>query len=72
MKNRIKIKLPVNRMIGKESFAGMSEFTLNLVTTGKKVDVYFWRPSVNENGAHFLTVPKTDVARLKRACASTL
>ena len=72
--NHIKIKLPVNKTIGNDPkpFTGMSEFTLNLEPNKGKVEVYFWRPTVSANGAHFLSLPKADVPRFKKARASTL
>jgi|7_EtaG_2_1085326.scaffolds.fasta_scaffold106966_1 hypothetical protein len=70
--NIIEIDLPVNRDIASESFSGFSRFQLNLETKNSKVKVHFWRPSVNENGKHFITIKKTDKARFIKACASTL
>ena len=43
-------------------------FTLNLVENGKMLDVYFWRPSVEENGKHFLRVPLKSKKAFIKAC----
>ena len=47
-----------------------SRFTLNLVENGDKIEVYFWKPSTEENGKHFLNVPKKNKKAFIKACES--
>jgi len=45
-----------------------SAYQLNLVEKGDTVEVYFWKPSVQENGKHFLNVSKTNKQAFIEAC----
>ena len=47
-----------------------SAFQLNLVEKGDKIEVYFWKPSTQENGKHFLNVAKKDKKAFIKACES--
>ena len=64
----ITILLPTVRVINGVSFDVESPFTLNLVENGKMIDVYFWKPSVKENGKMFLRIQKADKAKFIKAC----
>ena len=64
----ITILLPTVRVINGISFDVESPFTLNLVENGKMIDVYFWKPSVQENGKLFLRIKKADKAKFIKAC----
>ena len=64
MKQLITIFLP-------SDFRGVqveSAYQLNLVDNGDMIDVYFWKPSVEENGKHFLRVPKKSKKAFIKAC----
>ena len=50
------IKLPVKQEVNGEIFEAESTFQLNLEPRGEKIDVHFWKPSIQENGKHFLTI----------------
>ena len=45
-----------------------SPYQLNLVENGDVIDVYFWKPSVEKNGKHFLRVPLKSKKAFKEAC----
>ena len=62
------IMLPTVKVINGESFDCKSEFTLNIVEVGNEIEVYFWKPSIKENGRHFVTIAKTDKTRFIKAC----
>ena len=47
-----------------------SVYQLNLVENGDKIDVYFWKPSVQENGKQFLRIAKADKKAFIAACES--
>ena len=64
MKELISVFLP-------DTFRGVevqSAYQLNLVENGDVIDVYFWRPSVEENGKHFLRVPLKSKKAFLKAC----
>ena len=64
MKQLITIFLP-------SDFRGVqveSAYQLNLVENGDMIDVYFWKPSVEENGKHFLRVPLKSKKAFLKAC----
>ena len=64
MKQLITIFLP-------SDFRGVqveSAYQLNLVENGDMIDVYFWKPSVEEYGKHFLRVPKKSKKAFIKAC----
>jgi len=47
----------------------LSPYQLNLVENGDLIDVYFWKPSIEENGKHFMRLPKTSKKAFIAACA---
>ena len=65
----ITLLLPTIKIINGVSFEVESPFTLNLVENGEKVDVYFWKPSIKENGKLFIRILKADKAKFIKACA---
>ena len=44
-------------------------YQLNLVPNGDMIDVYFWKPSIEENGKHFMRLPKKSKKAFINACA---
>tara|TARA_R100000458_G_C8205467_1_gene194651 strand:- start:380 stop:586 length:207 start_codon:yes stop_codon:yes gene_type:complete len=47
----------------------LSPYQLNLVENGDLIDVYFWKPSIEENGKHFMRLPKKSKKAFIAACA---
>ena len=47
----------------------LSPYQLNLVEKDGIIDVYFWKPSVGENGKHFVRLPKKSKKAFIAACA---
>ena len=68
MPTLITILLPTQKVINGETFDCKSSYQLNLVTVKNEIEVYFWKPSENKNGKHFLTIQKKDKTRFVKAC----
>ena len=66
--NLITILLPTQKVINGETFDCKSAYQLNLVEVKDEIEVYFWKPSIKENGKHFLTIQKKDKTRFVKAC----